>query len=349
MSKTRFAIIGAGNIAAAYAAAFKQCPALELIAIADINAENSSKIAAGTNARIYRTYKELYECEPFLNAVIVSTPPNLHEEISCFFLNKGISVLCEKPLCTNLFGAVQIASAALKSSAVFAMASKFRYCRDLNTARDIIGSGTLGKILQVENSFNSTVDMSNRWNSNREIAGGGVLIDNGTHSVDIVRFLIGPIIEVFAIDGGNTSWLDVEENVIVLAKTVSETVATIDLSWGIDKSKPYFVSVYGTDGTLHIGWRESKYKLHKSQDWIIFGDGYDKIEAFTGKLCNFANAVAGKESLLTNIDDALASVVAIDAAYRSLETRQWQPVRQLEVSAITDVNEYSTSALSAVR
>ena len=77
---------------------------------------------------------------------------------------------------------------------------------------------------------------------------------------------------------------------------------------------------------LHIGWRESKYKLNSSPDWNIFGKGYDKVQAFRSKIENFRNAIRGKEELLTKPEDALASVEVIEAAYRSLNQNHWSRV-----------------------
>ena len=85
-------------------------------------------------------------------------------------------------------------------------------------------------------------------------------------------------------------------------------------------------SVYGTSGTLHLGWRESKYKLNSSPDWIQFGKGYDKVQAFRSKIENFAHAIRGKEDLLIKPEDALASVEVIEAAYRSLNQNLWTRV-----------------------
>ena len=182
----------------------------------------------------------------------------------------------------------------------------------------ILASGVLGEVVQFENAFTAKVDMSKRWNSQKEISGGGVLIDNGTHSVDIIRYFLGAITDVLALETSGTQNLKVDENVKLLAKTENGIAASVDLTWGINKELPNFISIYGANGTFHIGWQESKYKLNSSPDWNIFGKGYDKVQAFRSKLENFRNAIVGREELLTKPEDALASVEVIEAAYKSL-------------------------------
>lgn len=328
MTKLRFGLIGAGGIAQAYAQAFNQSKCCELVAVADIRSEATRALAEAVSARAYSDYKSLFEAENELDAVIVTTPPNLHREISCFFLERNVAVLCEKPLCLTIGDAAAITKAAEDSGAQFAMASKFRYCDDVIKAKGILTSGVLGEVLQFENAFTAKVDMSKRWNSQREISGGGVLIDNGTHSVDIIRYLLGSIDSVLTVDTGGTQQLAVDENVRMLVRTVGGVTASIDLTWGINKELPYFISIYGTNGTLHVGWRESRYKLNSNPDWTVFGKGYDKVAAFRGKIENFARALHGKEDLLIEPQDALASVLVIDAAYKSLEQNHWQPVEE---------------------
>ena len=325
MNILKFALIGTGGIAQTYAQAFQQSDCCQLVAVADVNEDSAKAFAEPFGAKSFSDYKTLAEDSEF-DAVIISTPPNTHPEIAMFFMRKGVHVLCEKPLCLSVAEAKEMIACAEESKVVFTMATKFRYCEDVVKAKAIIASGVLGEIVQFENAFTAKVDMSRRWNSDKEISGGGVLIDNGTHSVDIIRYFLGAITDVLALETSGTQNLAVDENVKLLAKTANGVAASVDLTWGINKELPYFISVFGTNGTLHIGWRESKYKLNSSPDWTIFGAGYDKVQAFKSKLENFHNAVLGKEELLTKPSDALASVEVIEAAYKSLNQNLWQKV-----------------------
>ncbi len=325
MSKLKFALIGTGGIAQTYAMAFNESNCCELVAVADVNKDSADAFAEPFGAKSFENYKTLAENSEF-DAVIVSTPPNSHPEIAMYFMRKGKHVLCEKPLCLSVAEAKEMLECAEETGVKFTMASKFRYVADAVKAKSLVASGILGDVIQFENAFTADVDMSKRWNSDAKIGGGGVLMDNGTHSVDIIRYFLGSISDVLAVDAGATQGLSVDENVKMFAKTANGVVASVDLTWGINKQLPNFISIYGTNGTLHVGWGGSKYKLNNHSEWTVFGKGYDKVQAFKSKLENFRNAIRGEEELLIKPSDALASVEVIEAAYKSLNQNLWQKV-----------------------
>ncbi len=331
MKKLRFGLVGAGGIAQAYAQAFNESKCCDLVAVADVRTDASRALAEIVGGEGFSEYKQLAEIG--LDAVIIATPPSTHAEIACFFMDLGTAVLCEKPLCLSVTEAEQMIAAAAANNVLFTMASKFRYCSDVIKAKGILTSGMLGEVLQFENAFTAKVDMSKRWNSDPAMSGGGVLIDNGTHSVDIIRFFLGGIDSVLVVDAGGTQGLSVDENVKMFARTHGDVTASVDLTWGINKELPYFISIFGANGTLHIGWRESKYKVNTSPDWTVFGSGYDKVASFKAKIENFSHALQGKEELLIRPEDALASVRVIEAAYRSMRQNLWQPIIELSSSA----------------
>jgi predicted dehydrogenase len=330
--RLRFALIGTGGIAQTYAQAFQSSRSCELVAVADTREEAARAFAEPFAARAFSDYKTLAE-NAEIDAVIVATPPVSHPEIAEFFMARGAHVLCEKPLCLSVAEARRMIETARRTGVRFTMASKFRYVEDVVKAKAMVASGVLGEIIQFENAFTAKVDMSRRWNSDARVAGGGVLIDNGTHSVDIIRYFFGAIEEVLAVETSGTQNLEVDENVKLLAKTAGGVVAGVDLTWGINKELSNFISIYGTNGTLHVGWRESKYKLNSNPDWTVFGTGYDKVQAFRAKIENFRSAILGKEELLIQPADALASVQAIEAAYKSLNQNLWQKVVEKGESA----------------
>jgi predicted dehydrogenase len=178
-----------------------------------------------------------------------------------------------------------------------------------------------------ENAFTSRVDMSKRWNADPAISGGGVLIDNGTHSFDIARYFLGPLAEVHVMEGKRSQNLPVEETVRILVRSAGGVIGNIDLSWSINKELDRYISIYGTRGTVWIGWKESRYRQSSSPDWIKFGDGYDKVGAFRNQIINFAAAINGVEKLLIDADDAIASVEVVEAAYESLSKTHWTAVK----------------------
>ena len=155
----------------------------------------------------------------------------------------------------------------------------------------------------------------------------GCLIDNGTHSVDLMRYFIGPLAEVQVVEGKRVQGLAVEDTVRIFVRSISGIMGTIDLSWSINKELDSYINIYGSQGTVFVGWKESKYRQSSSRDWIVFGNGYDKIQAFRNQIKNFCKSIVGEETLLINAEDALASVEVIEASYAALRRNRWLTVR----------------------
>jgi len=328
-NKLRFGLVGAGGIAQAYAQAFRETHIAQLVAVADVRTEAAEAIAQSLHAKAYATHQEMLS-EHELDAVIVCTPPVSHPDICEEICKAGVNVLCEKPLAITSESARKMFDAADVNGVKLTMASKFRYAEDVVRAKSIVSSGILGDIILFENVFTARVDMSNRWNSKKAIGGGGVLIDNGTHSVDIMRYFFGPVAELQVIEGKRVQNLEVEDTVRMFVKTNCGVMGSIDLSWSMNKEQPAFLSIYGSQGTVLVGWKESKYRRSSDSDWIVFGNGYNKFQAFRGQIENFARAIKGEDKLLVSPEDALASVEVIEAAYESLGHSQWQPVAHEE-------------------
>lgn len=324
-AKMRFGLIGAGAIAHAYGQAFAESTTAQLVGVADVRDEAASALAERMNCPAFTSYQGMCEatgCE----AAVVCTPPVHHPEMTCWLLGEGIHVLCEKPLAISPDEALTMVAAAQRSTATLKMASKFRYARDVVEAKSIVASGVIGDIVLFENAFTSRVDMQSRWNSDRSISGGGVLIDNGTHSVDIMRYFLGPVVELQVVEGLRVQDIAVEDTVRMFVRSGAGVMGTIDLSWSLNKELPYYLSVYGSAGALHVGWKDSKFRRADDSEWTVFGNGYDKVQAFSSQLDNFTRSIRGLEPPLMSLQDALASVEVIDAAYKTMLRTTWAAV-----------------------
>ena len=323
-----FGLIGTGAIAQTYAPAFEQCETARVVGVADTRMEAAGALAERLKCPAFGSYRALGDGVK-LDAVVIATPPDSHPEIAIHFLERGVHVLCEKPFSLDPASARAMAAAAVQSGAKLTMASKFRYVDDVVKAKSLLASGALGDVVLFENAFTSRVDMSARWNSDPRVSGGGVLVDNGTHSVDIMRYLLGPIREVQVVEGKRIQGLQVDETVHVHARSAAGVDGTIDLSWSINKELDRYISLYGSGGTVVVGWKESKFRPATSREWVQIGTGYDKFQAFRSQIDNFSRAVAGEEPLLITPDDAIASVEVIAAARASLVENRWVPVAAL--------------------
>lgn len=324
--KLKFGLVGAGSIAQAYAQAFSASDTARLVAVSDLRVNAARALAEGVGCRGYAAYHEMADSETDLDAVVICTPPVTHPEISTYFLERKVHVLCEKPLSIDTANARMMLDKARENAVTLTMATKFRYVEDVVRAKSIVMSGILGEIVLFENAFTSRVDMSQRWNSNPAISGGGVLIDNGTHSVDLMRYFLGPLADVQVVEGKRSQGLAVEETVHIFVRSTSGVMGAIDLSWSINKELDSFLNIYGSHGSVSVGWKESKYRQSSSRDWVVFGKGYDKVEAFRNQIDNFSRAIAGEEPLLVSAEDALASVEVVEAAYAALRENRWTTV-----------------------
>lgn len=324
--RLRFGLVGAGAIAQTYASAFARASEARAVAVADLRPEAARALAEPLGCATFEGHRAMLD-EAELDAVVIATPPASHPEICLDAIERGIAVLCEKPLSIDLASARRMVEAAEAAGVLLTMASKFRYVDDVVRAKSIVASGILGEIILFENTFTSRVDMSARWNADRSQSGGGVLIDNGTHSVDLMRYFLGPIREVQAIEGKNVQGLAVEDTVRLFVRSESGVMGSVDLSWSLNKELPTYANIYGSAGTVEVGWKQSRYRQSSSSDWVVFGQGYDKLQAFSRKLENFCLALRGEQPLLIDASDAIASVEVIEKAYASLDDNRWTAVR----------------------
>ncbi len=310
-------IVGVGAIGAVHVQAAMAAENVRLAAVCDERRDVADAVAARTGARVYERYQDL-AYEERLDGVVICTPPVTHRELVEFYLERGVDVLCEKPLTIDGAAAREMYACARRNGCLLMLASKFRYVADLAAARQLLREGALGTIRHAEITFTSNVDMRSRWNSDPAVSGGGVVIDNGCHAADICRYLFGPVVSVAAVGYTRAEGLDVEDSAYVYLGTRTGSGVTVDLSWSLERHLPYYVRVFGEHGRLCIGWKESTLSRGPSGHATTIGTGYSKAAAFSALHRDFVETSSGRGRPRMDAADALAAVDVVDAAYASI-------------------------------
>ncbi len=320
---TRILLVGAGAVAQTWVEAVRRTPGARIAAVVDPHLEAAAALAESQGCH---AFAGLEETAGVAEVAIVASPPASHEPLTTRLLAAGCDVLCEKPLALDLAAARRMTGAAREHGRLLVMSSKFRYAADVVRARSLIAGGAIGEPVLYQGAFTARLDMARRWNSDPATSGGGVLIDNGCHAADLLRFLIGPVREVLAVEAPRVAGLAVEETVHLMARAGAGTLAGIDLSWSVHAPLEHYALVLGTHGTLALGWEGSRYRAAGASAWTPFGSGYRKLEVFADQLADVLAAREQGREARVGTADALASVAVCDAAYASLRSRAWTPV-----------------------
>ncbi|MCS7202489.1 MAG: Gfo/Idh/MocA family oxidoreductase [Dictyoglomus sp.] len=271
----RVGIVGAGGIARhLHIPRYKKISDVEVVAIADSDKDRAEILAQEFNIpKIYCNYEEMFEKEN-LTAISVCTPNYLHAPVTISALNRGIHVLCEKPMATSVKEAEDMVEASKKSGKILMIGQTQRF-RPFNSAlKRIIEKGELGEIYYARGSLlrRKGIPGIGTWFTTKEMAGGGCLLDIGVHILDIVwwlmgmpkpKFILGNTYANFGPKGlGEGGWnkgakgkpiFDVEDFAVGFIKFENGATLTIETSWAsnIEKDEGNYL-ILGTLGGAQL-------------------------------------------------------------------------------------------------
>lgn len=195
-----------------------------VVAVAD--PESKSALAG---IRAFRSGEELIE-DPQVEAVFICTPNHLNKALTIRALESGKHVFCEKPPAFTAAEMEQVIAAERSAGAKKLMYGfNHRHHESIKKTRELIAGGVYGRILWMRGRYGKSVDESfyNDWRSKKELAGGGILMDQGIHMLDLFLMLGGSFDEVHACVS-NLYWkLDVEDNVFAILRNRDGLVASL--------------------------------------------------------------------------------------------------------------------------
>ncbi len=230
MDKLKVAIAGFGIVGKRRFQYIKEHPSLNVTAICEQNSFKKSLEYSEINC--YKNYKDLLSQED-LDVIFICLTNNIAAEVTINSLKKGLHVFCEKPPGMTVQEIEQVIKVE-KSFPKLKLKYGFnhRYHQSVQKALDLIKSEKLGKIINLRGVYgkSSIIPFSGGWRSNRKLAGGGILLDQGIHMLDLMRLFSGEFKEIKSFISNDFWNHDVEDNAYALLKDEKGRVAMLNSS-----------------------------------------------------------------------------------------------------------------------
>lgn len=313
----KIGVVGAGKIASAHKRAILEHEQCRLVAICDTVQEKAEKLAEGTDARVYDNYETMQEREE-LDAVILNLPHFLHEKASVYFLDRGISVLVEKPMAITTAECDAMIAAAERTGAKLAVGHVQRYHKCYRIVKRMIENKQLGRLCGIREVRN--VDyFTNRpaWFLDRALAGGGILMNFGAHTMDKVFYTTGlKVKDVFA-SGNNFLTDDSVEAIAQLLVTFEGGVSGTFCYCGCKGAREYRTDFYFTGGTAQIrdGW----------DLWVCEAGGeFTRVEGcndsglIEAQMVEFVKLLSGEENEMVTPEYGLEVISVLERAFAQI-------------------------------
>lgn len=341
MQKLRMGIIGVGGIAQArhIPAFLKFSDQVTIEAISDVNEVTAKAVADTFNiSKAYSNYRDMFQ---EVDAVTICTPNKFHAEITIAALEAGLHVLCEKPMAMTPKECQAMIDAAESSGKVLAIAYHYRFMKDSQAAKRIILENEIGQPMVARAKALRRRKVPG-WGvfTNKELQGGGSLIDYGCHFLDLSLWLLGnpEVVEVTGTTYNQLSrmpdqvnlWGDfnhetfeVDDHVTAYIKFSNGASMLFETSWMANiKDDEESLSISGQTGGIdlfpfQLNQMKHGMLLNSEANWVPGEDDPGIPQAQ-----NFINSCLGLEELIVKPKEALQVSQVIDAIYKSSETGQ---------------------------
>ena len=328
----RVGIAGYGIVGKTRHRVLNQHEAFDVVAISDINFKENPTDLDNINA--YSDYKDLINKED-LDVLFVSVPNKLASEATLIALKKGLHVFCEKPPARSLEELYPIKDFLNENTDLKLMYGfNHRFHASIIDAVSIIRDGSLGKVVNLRGvygksnmiSFNQT-----DWRTKRSESGGGILLDQGIHMLDLMRYFAGDFTSVHSFIS-NSFWnFDVEDNAYVMMKSDNGVVAQL-MSSATQWQHTFNLNVTLEKGSLVLGGLRTSSKSYGEETLTIISSdpeklntesqveerSYDEDISWDEEIKCFANVLLNSDKIENgSIDEALKIMELIEKIYKA--------------------------------
>ncbi len=326
----RTAVVGGGLIGRRRALAAGADPRSRCVAVADVNEAAARDLAAalGSGVAAYRDWREVVGRSD-VDAVVVATPNGFLAEVTVAALEAGKHVLVEKPMGRNVEEAEQMRTAGRSAGRQLKVGFNHRYHPAIAEAKRRVDAGEIGPVVNLRCRYGhgGRPGLEREWRASREQAGGGELIDQGVHVVDLIHWFVGVPAWAFAyLQTAVWPLGDLEDNAFCLLRWRSGVTASLHASMTQWKNL-FSLEVFGRDGavaveglgrsygpeTLAVYWRRPEGGVPLSASTAYEGED----PSWRLEWEDFLGAVLEGRPMLGGADDGVAAMRMLKALYAS--------------------------------
>lgn len=325
-------IIGGGNISDTHARAALETDGIELAGYWGRNPARTARLAREYGGRVFSSVDELLDHRP-LDAVIIGTPSGAHADYGTAAARRGLHVLVEKPLDVSTERIDALIAECDGAGVRLGVIYQDRAAPALAWLRRFILDGNLGDVFLVSASVRwyrpPGYYAASPWRGTWALDGGGALMNQGIHTVDLLLWLFGDVARVSAATRTALHAIEVEDTVVACLELASGAVATIEATTAAYPGFPRRIAITGTEGTVVVEHdRVASVQLRKdgghapppdegsanaSASSPVVGD----VRGHARVLADFAAAVASGGPLLCEGRDGRRSVALVEAIYHA--------------------------------
>jgi len=344
MKKFKVGIVGAGNIATgAHLPSYAELTDLvEVVAIADIVPERAKNAAEKFGIpHYYASVEELLEGEPDVDYIDICTWTAAHAPVAIVAAKAGKNILCEKPLAASLEQGLAIEAAVKESGVQFMLAVVTRYGAEQQMVAKMVENGDFGEVYYAKCAYIRRRGTPGGWFTDKELAGGGPVLDIGVHAIDRTWYLMGrpkPIsvsaetsyrigdyktkgVGRWEPFGKGKGVFDTEDSASVFIRFEGGKSMVAEIAWAINGSDSGTTFLYGSKAGCTFG------------PLTIYGeneDGYlstttpevKEVNIFTEELRHFIHCLNTGESPISPIEDAVTIQRILDGIYKSADRHE---------------------------
>lgn len=322
-----FAIYGCGVISKTHAAALQDIDGAQLTVCADFNPAAAEAFAAAYNIQMLPDWNALLQSKD-IDAVCICTPSGTHAPLAIEALNAGKHVVLEKPMALNTAQCDEVIAAAERTHTRITVISQLRTSPDIIRAKELLQSGALGKIIMCQLHmcyYRPDTYYIGSWRGTKKMDGGGALMNQGIHGVDLLRHLMGPVKQLSSVVRTLLHDIEVEDAAAVALEFESGAIGVITASTATHPGYDREIKIYGTRGGLEF--KEDKMVRlvldgieQPCEEFISAGAATSNLlldyRGHARQLDAFVRAISGEEVVYPDQFDGKQAVELIETIYR---------------------------------